>query len=186
MFGFDANKTIQAAAHLLKREPESRTNYMRLCKLLYLADRKSLELRRAPLIGDTPWAMERGPVPGATLDLIKGFDAESTRWSEFIAKLGYDVKLENDPGNCALTRAELKILDGISHEFRDMDEWDMVKWCHENITEFEKNDPAPRGELRVRIPLEDVLDAIGLSGERDAIVQKMNESRAFDRLFHAH
>src|SRR5438105_1355385 len=121
MFGFDPNKAIQAAAHLLKREPGKRTNYMRLCKLLYLADRRSLEQRRCPMIGDTPWAMERGPVPGATLDMIKGFDPESGRWSEFIERIGYDVVLAKDPGNLALSRAELKILDSLSDEFRALD-----------------------------------------------------------------
>src|ERR1700730_11099432 len=141
MLGFDPNKAIQAAAHLLQREPGKRTDYTRLFKLLYLASRKRVELRRCPMIGDTPRAMERGPVPSATLDMIKGLDPESGHWAEFIERIGYDVVLAKGPGNLALSRAELKILDSLSDEFRAMDEWDLVKWCHANLPEYEKNDP---------------------------------------------
>ncbi len=56
MSGFIAEKTIQAVAHLPKREPGHRSNYMRILKLLYLAERKSLELRVSPLCGDTLWS----------------------------------------------------------------------------------------------------------------------------------
>src|SRR5437879_4780475 len=98
MFRFNLNKTIQAAAVLLEREPGERMNYMRLLKLLYLADRESLKDRGRPICGSPAFAMERGPVLGTVLDLIKGLDPDSDRWAEFIRKDHYDVELEKSPG----------------------------------------------------------------------------------------
>ncbi len=187
MLGFNPSKTIQAAAYLLKLEPGKRTNYMRLLKLLYLADRKSLELRHTPLCGDTPYAMERGPVPSTTLDMIKGNDPESPRWAHFIAKIGYDVRLVEDPGNLELTRAELKILNELSEEFRDKDEWDMVNWCHANLSEYKECEPELTQKKRVKIPLDRILSAIGITGgEGDAIVRQLNADKGFANLFKDH
>jgi hypothetical protein len=186
MLGFDPIKTIQAAAYFLKLEPGKRTNYMRLLKLLYLADRKSLELRGAPLCGDTPYAMERGPVPSVTFDMLKGNDPESPRWSEFITKIGYDVRLVKDPGNLALSRAELKILYDLSEEFRDKDEWDMVNWCHKNLPEYQECESELAEKKRVKIPFESILAAIGRAGQRDAIIQQLNADKGFAKLFADH
>ena len=87
MLGFNLDKTIQAAAYLLKQEPECRMNYMRLLKMLYIANRQSLKTRDVPICGDKAYAMKRGPVLSATLDLINGSDPSSPQWSQTIEKL---------------------------------------------------------------------------------------------------
>lgn len=186
MVGFDLEKTIQAAAYLIKHRG-GRENYMRLVKLLYLTDRKSLEQRQTPICGDVPYAMERGPVPTRTIDLIKGADAQSRRWEQFIRRDNYDVVMENDPGNLALSRADVRILEAVAEEFHNFDEWDLVSWCHNNLPEYEKN-WGKRGEKRrsVRIPLDDILEQIGRGGQGGEIVQRINEDRAFSNLFGDH
>lgn len=186
MLGFSAEKTIQAAACLLKRAPGRRSNYMKLLKLLYIADRTSLQRRGAPICGDTPFAMERGPVPSATLDMIKGNDPQSTRWDDFITRVDHDVELTDDPGNLELSRAELTILNEIAERFRALDEWDMVRWCHEKLPEFQKNDPVPQGKKRLPIPLPDVLEAIGRKGDQAEITERINESAKLRSLFADH
>ena len=186
MFCFNLDKTIQAAAYLIKRQSGRRENYMRLLKLLYLADRKSLEKRGAPICGDTPYAMERGPVPSRTLDLIKGNDTQAKKWGQFFEKDGYDILLRTDPGNLHLSRAEINILEEIAEEFRSYDEWDLVEWCHTQIEEYEKNWNARGLKNRHRILLEDVLAAIGLVDDQQKIVADINADIAFSRLFSDH
>src|SRR3990167_11350054 len=88
MIRFNIDKTIEAAAYLIKQQPGYRENYMRLLKLLYLADRVSLKERSTPICGDVPYAMAEGPVPSRTLDLIKGKDPSSEKWEKFIEKNG--------------------------------------------------------------------------------------------------
>ncbi len=185
MVGFDIEKTIQAAAYLIKCSG-GRMNYMRLLKLIYLVDRRSVKRRKMPICGDTPVAMQRGPVPSITLDLIKGEDPQSIRWDQFIRRDNYDVVLENDPGNLALSRAELRILEEILEQFSNFDEWALVEWCHENLPEYEKNWNA-RGDKGVkRIPLDDILDAIGLAGHGEEITGRINENAQFAAMFGDH
>ena len=70
-FDFDLAKTVQAAA-LLLREHHNRMEYIRLLKLLSIADREMLARRGRTLTGDRAVAMKRGPVLSTVYDLIKG------------------------------------------------------------------------------------------------------------------
>ena len=135
MIGFNFKKTIQAAAYLLSGRAASRDNYMRVLKLLYLADRASLARRGVPISGDTPWAMERGPVPGRAYDLIKGSDPQAQEWSAFIIRDGYDIAKVREPGNMELSRAEINVLEEVAEHFRGLDKWAMVDRCHKNLPE---------------------------------------------------
>jgi uncharacterized phage-associated protein len=186
MLGFDVDKTIQASAYLIKRQPEHVENYMRLLKLLYLADRLSLKERLSPICGDVPYAMRRGPVPSATYNLIKGRDPASDKWDRFIERINYDVRLKVDPGNRKLSRAELNILERVAERFRAYDEWALVHWCHRNIPEYKKNWRARGKRAYRRIPLEDVLAEIGRAGDQAKIVDQLNASAGFAHLFGDH
>jgi uncharacterized phage-associated protein len=57
-FPFDERKAAQAAAYLLKKH-DGRLNFMKLIKLLYLADRKSLLENGKPITGDRMLAMPK-------------------------------------------------------------------------------------------------------------------------------
>ena len=185
MVGFDVEKTIQAAAYLIKHRGD-RENYMRLLKLLYLADRRGMEQKAAPISGDTPYAMERGPVPTRTLDLIKGADPQSARWEQFIRRDNYDVVLTNDPGNLALSRAEVRVLGAIADEFVNHDEWDLVLWCHDNLSEYQTLWENRGQRHSIRIPLDDILTQIGLAGRGKEIVDRINEHAKFAAFFGDH
>ncbi|HVA50448.1 MAG TPA: Panacea domain-containing protein [Pirellulales bacterium] len=186
MIAFNIRKTIEAAAYLIKRQPCRSENYMRLLKLLYLADRLSLKDRGVPICGGTVYALRRGPVISPALDLIKGRDPRSAQWDEFIEKREFDVHLRADPGNLNLSRADLRILEQVADEFRRHDEWALVRWCHRNLPEYDKNWCARGEKGRRRIPLEDVLDAVGRRQEQAAIISAINESAAFDKFFGNH
>jgi len=105
MLGFNSRKAVQASAYLLKKEPEQRMNYMRLIKLLYLSERRSLQKRQAPICGGQVYAMKQGPVIRQVLDLIKGKDPESATWEKVIDRQNFDVALRGEqPGNRKLHR----------------------------------------------------------------------------------
>jgi uncharacterized phage-associated protein len=70
-FRFVVRKTVQAAALLLSHEPNQTTEYLRLLKLLYIADRESLKETERPIAGDRADSMKLGPVLSQTYDLIK-------------------------------------------------------------------------------------------------------------------
>lgn len=178
-FGFKFDKALQAAAYLLRREQHRSMNYMRLLKVLYLADRESIRLTGRPITGDRFAAMKRGPVLSEVLDLVKGAHLRSPDWTEFIARTNYEVQLVKDPGQATLSRFEIETLERVASENQERDEWAMVDFTH-TLPEWIKNDP---GDSCKWIALEDVLEALGRAGDLTDIEEDAKADRAFEHIF---
>ncbi len=181
MFPFKFDKALQAAAYLLRREPHRTMNYMRLLKVLYVADRESIRQTGRPITGDRFAAMKRGPVLSEVLDLVKGEHLRSPEWGTFIVRDEYDVSLSQDPGQAALSRFEIETLERVAEDNRGRDEWAMVAYTH-TFPEWIKNDP---GDSSKWIPLADLLKAVKRSKDQAAIEEDARADRQFARLFGA-
>lgn len=178
-FPFRPKKAIQAIGVLLRREPSRRMNYMRLLKLLYIADRECLKQSGRPITGDAVVAMKRGPVLSRTYGVIKGEDILAPEWSAFVRRDRYEVELVGDPGVAELSRFEIGILQRVAETYADRDEWDMVEITH-GFDEWKKNDP---GDASKPIPLEDIVEAVGRAADLDSIKQDAKDEAASDRVF---
>jgi len=182
MFPFNFDKALQAAAYLLRRERSREMNYMRLIKVLYMADRESIRLTGHLITGGRISAMKQGPVLSGVLDLIKSRHLRAPEWAEFIERDEYKVRLIKDPGLANLSRFEVETLERVAEEYRTCDEWDMVEQTHKHCAEWKKH--APRGSSLVNeIPLIDLLDAVGRSEDRQEIEDEAKVESAFARLF---
>jgi uncharacterized phage-associated protein len=179
IFRFNIAKTIQASAVLLKAEPTNRMSRLRLLKLLYISDREALTERARPITGDTPVAMDHGPVLTNTYDLIKGEDFLATEWEKYIKREGRDAVLASDPGVGDLSRYEIAKLHDVARKFQDRDDWDVAEFTH-TFDEWIKNKPA-RGSSNP-IPVDDVLAATGLSQLKDQIAADAKAEAAAARL----
>jgi uncharacterized phage-associated protein len=178
MSGLKFEKTVQAVACLLRLEPSSEMSYMRLLKLLYIADRESLGETGAPITGDSVVAMKRGPVLSETYDLIKSEHLRYAEWEAFFRIVGYRIEMVKDPGIGKLCRYEIEKLKEVSERYRSCDEWDMVNETHE-FPEWKKNDP---GDSVRPIPLRDILRAVGRENDREAIEQDAAASECIGQL----
>ena len=181
MFAFKFDKTIQAAAYILRRESSREMNYMRLVKILYIADRESIRETGRPITGDRVAAMKQGPVLSEILDLIKGVHLQSPVWAEFIQRNEFNVRLVGEPGQANLSRFEIETLERVAEEHRSHDEWQMVEITHK-FPEWQKNDP---GESMKWIPFNDVLEAVGRLADLPEIEEDARADQAFARLFGA-
>lgn len=179
MFAFKFDKALQAAAYLLRREPARQMNYMRLLKVLYVADRESIRRTGRPITGGRAAAMERGPVLSEVFDIIKGTHLRSPDWSNFIQRNAYDVRLVQGPGVARLSKFEIEVLEQVAEDNRARDEWAMVKFTHA-FPEWHKNKP---GKSRKWIPLHDILEAVGRPDDEADIKEDAKADRAFARLF---
>ena len=179
MFTFKYRKTAQAVAHLLRCEPSRQMNYMRLVKLLYIADRESLRETGRSITGDRVVAMKQGPVLSHLLDLIRGLGPEFTDWSRFFQREGYQLRLVGEPGNGQLCRYDVEKLAEVSDRYSSYGEWDMVDLTH-GFEEWKKNDP---GDSSKPIPLKDILNAVGRSEDIDAIENDARTDALFERTF---
>lgn len=131
-------KTTQAATRFIRAEG-GRISYMKLLKLLYLADRAGLARRGRTLTGDRQVAMKNGPLGSRTYELIRqhGGDRKTNPWAVHIDKEGeYDVRLKADPGDGELSDAEIAVIVQLSVEHRDHDQFQMADWCHLHCPEW--------------------------------------------------
>lgn len=143
MYGYKERKAAQVAAFFALKSGGT-VNVLKLAKLLYLAERESMNRFDEPLFYDRLVSMEHGPVTSITLNHINGL-IDNTYWSEFMThKLGYNVgtvegvefaKLDD------LSRADLKLLEDLWNTFGNYDRYQLRDWTHKNCPEWED----PRG-----------------------------------------
>ena len=179
VFSFNIQRTLQAIAALLHFHGTKEMSYLRMLKLLYIADRESLKKTGQPITGDHVVAMKHGPVLSGVYDLVKGEHSAWPLWSEYFRKVGYRIEMVKDPGNGKLSKYDISKLRELAKRYEDHNEWEMVEIVH-TFDEWKRNDP---GDSSKPIPLEHILEAIGRLGDRDAIVQEARDQEAFDRLF---
>lgn len=179
MFAFEFNKAIQATAYLLRRETCREMNYMRLIKILYIADRESIRHTGRPITGDRVIAMKQGPVLSETFDLIKGSHLRGPEWARFIQRDEYNIRLIGEPGLANLSRFDVETLERIAEEHRSHDTWEMVEFTHA-FPEWQKNNP---GDSMMKwIPFTDIFEALGRTADPE-IEEEAKEDRVFARLF---
>lgn len=139
-FWFNDRKTAQAAAFLVRLRGGS-LNYMKLIKLLYLADRQRLIDHGVPLTGDSLVSMKHGPVLSRVLDLIsEGPSAQPSAWFEYLsAPSGYSVAVRPDAplDTDELSRAELRLLTAIDAQYGEIDKWALVDLLHKILPEWQ-------------------------------------------------
>ncbi len=179
-FEFKEDKATAAAAVLLKKEPLRRMPYLRLMKLLYIAERESLKRRGRPIVGDDYFNMKHGPVLSTVLNLIRSEEedlGEADLWRSHVRKDGFDVVLAKDPGADALSESEVEILEAVSDRHRHLDQWKIRDLTHEFP---EWRDP---GESCSKISPETLLRAVGKTEEEIAeIAAEAEESGRIDAL----
>ena len=123
-------KIAQAAAYLVKKRGQGYMSYMKLIKLLYLADRTALLRWGRPITFDKFSSMPHGMVLSGTLDLING-EADGPVWNAVFEPCGdREVRLKQDPSTQKLSKAELKLLDEIFLEFGKMTRWELREKTH--------------------------------------------------------
>jgi uncharacterized phage-associated protein len=172
---FNEAKVTQAAAHLLKLRG-GRMKYMKLIKLLYLADRKSILERGRPVTTDRYVSMDHGPVLSVTLNLIGGgYRNTDESWSRVISSADdWDVVLAEpnvEPDRDELSRAEIEILDSIFAQYGHWNRWRLIDEVMHKLPEWRD----PHGSM---IPIEyrDILQASDLSPSDQALIEEELES----------
>lgn len=128
-FTYNARKAAQAAGYLLQKRGGV-MSYLKLLKLLYLADRQCLLERGNTITGDRFVSMPHGPVLSQTYDAIStGGNAE---WEDIIEdRADREVALRNGPHNWdELSPYELRVLDAVYEKFGHLSRWAVRDYTH--------------------------------------------------------
>ncbi len=132
------DKTTQAACILLQKRG-GRMSYLKLIKLLYLADRAALLKWGRPISFDAYVSMDQGPVLSRTYDFINHGPPPETDsyWHRFISDpVRYEVSPKGECPDGALSEAEKRLLDQVFECFGRMGRWELVEWMHNNLPEW--------------------------------------------------
>jgi uncharacterized phage-associated protein len=179
---FNFEKSLQAAGVLLHLE-EGRMPYLRLLKLLYIADREMLASTASPITGDRGYAMKYGPVLSHLYNLIKGSGPRFEDWDRHIRTQGYAVKLADDPGRGKLSRGEIEKLVEVSERYRNKDQWELSDLTHD-FPEWKSHWPDEAESGSFPIPWEEMLTAQGEDAETIQTVEEEERARNYiDGLF---
>ena len=180
---FNERRVAQMAAYLLGRG-KGRMNYLKLMKLLYLADRASMKRNGHPISGDRYVSMDHGPVLSQTFNLIKGaVQFAKQDWNYWIAdRANYAVSLKRKVHREALdelSEADLEVLGDVYSKFGKMDQWKLVEYTHRYCSEWKD----PKGSSGP-ISYEDIFKALGRPRtEAKKLGARVEQHRNIDKLF---
>lgn len=177
---FKERKAAQLAAALLDKAG-GRLNVLKLTKLLYLVEREAMKRHGFQVSDDQMVSMPRGPVLSQTLDLTNG-SVESSAWEDLVEdREGHDVRLKKPMSRSdfsALSDATIDIVNAVWAEFGHMNQWELVKFTHDQCAEWED----PNGSS-LPIPAKRVFMAVGSSAaDAELMAKEMRAQQYFDQL----
>jgi uncharacterized phage-associated protein len=179
-FIFDIRKAIAATAFLAERESGKLDMFLAI-KMLYLADKRALEIWGKTVTGDRMVAMPKGPVLSTIYGLFKGTGTADhlKQWNaNFTETVGNAIHLVNKPDMGPLSEEEREILEAARKEINSVAPWDVADWLHECCPEWQ--DPHgsskaidPAGILRNSGRTEDEIRMIERSSETFRGIEKV-------------
>ena len=150
---FREDKATQAACLLIQKEG-GEINYMKLIKLLYIADRKRLLSKGRPITFDTYYSLDLGPILSNVRDLITTESAPGVKsvWKEHISMVGYRVQINKTCSLKPLSQAEIAALEQTYNELGHFNQWKISDWTHQHCPEWKNPDGSA-----IRIEYRDIL-----------------------------
>ncbi len=116
-------------------------NILKATKLIYLADRLSMERRDFPITNDSYVSMRFGPVNSYTYSYMQGVaPTRQGDWYEFISPRHHDslpLSQQIEVGDLdELSRGDLKVLEETWDRFKDIDRFELADWTHDFCPEW--------------------------------------------------
>jgi uncharacterized phage-associated protein len=183
---YNPRKAAQTVAFFAMKNRGRSINTLKAVKLVYLADRASIASFGFPIQEERRVAMPNGPVNSTTYDFIKGEipPERDGGWSDILTdKDRHEIGLTDSMTDLndldELSDADLEVLENVWDRFGQMSQWDLVAWTHDSRNIPEWTDPNGSSHT---IPLEDMMEAIGLRNVAAAAEELHSVSRASDFL----
>lgn len=134
---FDVEKAIAAVAHLVEKTGASMYPVM---KMLYLADKMHLERYGRFISGDSYAAMEQGPVPSRTYNMVKHVRGGELRCAEDAKALQFfdyhldthQIIVRERPDPDELSDSDIECLDEICQIYQRAGKWAVRDMSHDD------------------------------------------------------
>ena len=126
-FKFNQTKAIEAILYLAQKISDS--DIYGICKLLYLADKTSLEKYGRFIFGETYCAMEQGATPSNVYDLLK--EVSQKPIDEFRVE-GYQIVTMRDANTDYFSESDIECLDSIINRWGKVSNRDRREAAHDS------------------------------------------------------
>lgn len=105
---------------------------MKICKLLYFADKEHLLEYGRPIIGDTYYKLKDGPIPTKGLDMLRGHSGPAARVliNEAFSVTGWAVVPKRAPDMSVFSKSDIKILNHIKETLGSLDAYQLRDLSH--------------------------------------------------------
>ena len=151
---FNEGKAAEAALYLLSLN-DGKLAYMKLIKLLYIADRISLSKYHASITTSSYYSMKLGPVTSEILDRIKHPSdyARDSYWNRAIRTEGYNVIQQKEFVPWFLSENEMETLEAVDRKYKNGDQYALSEITH-SFAEWRNP-----GDSSIPITIDDILSA---------------------------
>ena len=126
-FKFDMEKTAESINYLAKQV--SYPTIMAIAKLLYFADKTSLERFGRSITGDAYFAMQHGPVPSQAYNMMKS--ARDSDVYGFTIEYSKQVKPTRNPNLIKLSRSDIECLTDTAKQYGNYPVWQLRQLSHD-------------------------------------------------------
>jgi uncharacterized phage-associated protein len=159
-FEFNLKKAVEALLYIANRVEHP--TFMSVAKLLYFADKTSLELYGRFIAGDSYFAMEHGPVPTNTYNLMKaGHDGDQYGFSAE----QHNIKPLREANTDWLSDSDIACLDKVIEAYGHLPTWDIRSKSHDEAWEQTWREAAQNKQGSAPIPVERIVHLFDESDE---------------------
>lgn len=159
-YPFDLRKADQVAAFFAQKAG-GKINILKLIKLIYLAERESMDRYDHVMLNDHFLSMKHGPVLSTTLDYLNGrldkkIEQSLPKSERFIkGRENHDASLTDEYRNTTdddlldLSKADITVLTDMWQQHGDKNQFELAELTHflcpewKKPTMFEKSSPIP-------------------------------------------
>jgi uncharacterized phage-associated protein len=156
MRGFNYKKAVQSLS-FLANENGGTLNKMKAIKLIWLADRLHLRQFGRSITGDEYYALQNGPVPSGTRDVLENSDflddTASDYASEYLSAIDkYNFTILTKPNLKVFSETDIKTLKTIFLKFGHLSHFALSDLSH-LFPEWKKHESALNKRLSSRFPI---------------------------------
>jgi len=153
-FQFNPEKTAEAVIYLAQKFPQP--TFLALAKLLYFADKTSLENYGRSVTGDAYYAMQHGPVPSGAYDMMKA--ARDTDIYGFHVEYERTIVPDRPANLNRLSKSDIQCLDQILTAYGNYPVWQLRELSHDEA--WQKAWATAGDAHSIRIPIEDIVATV--------------------------
>lgn len=142
-FRFMPDKFANAVAYLALKCPG--TTKMKICKLLFYADKRHLVKYGRPITGDQYYKLPHGPVPTRGLDMLRGnaSAAEVALLKKYISMVGNGVFPRRAPDKKIFSKTDLETMDWVCRKYGQLNAATLRRLSHNEPSWTKAKDSGP-------------------------------------------